>query len=145
MCKIAEYTDEMQMFYETKAQAVLMSCYDDQRNMAVFQAFCESEPCVGNNSENHGNMVHVKPKCLGEGLGSMRVQSVHVTHVLAEWHFSLCVSVRLPQSVRVHCTHSRRARKKPISAASSTKHRKIISLHLTGASCNADKTAKLQR
>lgn len=36
MCKIAEYTDEMQMFYETKAQAVLMSCYDDQRNMAVF-------------------------------------------------------------------------------------------------------------
>lgn len=57
-------------------------------------------------------MVHVKPKCLGEGLGSMRVQSVHVTHVLAEWHFSLCVSVRLPQSVRVHCTHSRRARKK---------------------------------
>lgn len=112
MCKIAEYTDEMQMFYETKAQAVLMSCYDDQRNMAVFQAFCESEPCVGNNSENHGKMVHVKPKCLGEGLGSMRVQSVHVTHVLAEWHFSLCVSVRLPQSVRVHCTHSRRARKK---------------------------------
>lgn len=84
MCKIAEYTDEMQMFYETKAQAVLMSCYDDQRNTAVFQAFCESKPCVGNNSENHGKMVHVKPKCLGEGLGSMRVQSVHVTHVLAE-------------------------------------------------------------
>lgn len=66
-------------------------------------------------------------------------------------HVMLCaadrVCVCVYASVYVHHT-STAVRKKYISAASSTKHReKMISQHLTGASCNADdnKTTELQK
>lgn len=72
------------------------------------------------------------------------VSTVRLTHMLYAAD-SMHVCVRLP-SLYMCTTYA--AVRKNISAASSTKHRKkMISLHLTGVSCNADdnKTAKLQR
>ena len=65
-------------------------------------------------------------------------------------HVMLCTADRMCVyvSVYVHHTSIAVSKKKNISAASSTKHReKMISQHLTGASCNADdnKTTELQR
>lgn len=123
-------------------------------NIPVAHAFWETQSCCNNNPQNCGKLAHIKLKCLEEGLVSMRVRLVHVIQPFCWLSEILTCCTQLTvwvwDSLSLYmCTTYTAVREKNISQLHpSTKQRKkMILLHLTGASCNADdnKTAKLQR